>query len=92
MMKIVNKKRFIIVVSFLLIAVISLFGFVGSKVFSYTTPEYHLLVVSEGDTLWSIAAKGSGNINETIYQIKQVNSLTSSCIYVGQELLVPFVY
>lgn len=91
-MRIVNKKRFILSMSFIFVVLISIFSFVGSKVFSYTAPEYHTIVVSEGDTLWQIAMRGGGNIGENIYQIKEVNSLNSSCIYPGQVLKVPFEY
>ena len=35
-----------------------------SKVFSHTAPEYKEIVISEGDTLWSIASNLQGNINK----------------------------
>ena len=91
-MRIINKKRFIISMSLLFSLVIFTCCLVSSKVFSYTDPEYHKIIVSEGDTLWSIAQKGGGNIDKTIYQIKKLNALPSSCIYIGQELIIPFAY
>ena len=80
-MRIVNKKRFIISMSVVFTIVICLCGMISGKVFSYTVPEYHKIIVSEGDTLWQIARRGTGDIHKTIYQIKEANSLSSSYIY-----------
>ena len=91
-MRIINKKRFIFSMSIVITFMICLFSLIGGKVFSYTATEYHKIIVSEGDTLWQIAERGTGDIHKTIYQIKEANSLSSSCIYPGQELLVPFEY
>ena len=46
-------------------------------------------MVSQGDTLWSIASGLKGNVNENIYNIKKLNNLDSSNIFIGQELVIP---
>lgn len=88
-MRIKNMKRFILSLSILFVLISFLCSMLCSKVFSYTAPEYKEIVVSEGDTLWSIASTLEGNVNENIYNIKKINKLNTSNIYVGQELLVP---
>ena len=90
-MRIKNMKRFILSLSILFVLISFLCSMLYSKVFSYTAPEYIEIVVSEGDTLWSIASNLEGNVNENIYNIKKINKLNTSNIYVGQELLVPEV-
>ena len=51
--------------------------------------KYENIIVCAGETLWSIASNIDGNINENIYNIKKLNNLTSSILYIGQELIVP---
>ncbi|MBQ9267755.1 MAG: LysM peptidoglycan-binding domain-containing protein [Clostridia bacterium] len=58
-------------------------------VFSHEETKYEKVLVSNGDTLWSIASSLEGNINRNIYEIKKVNNLEKSNLYVGQELLIP---
>ena len=88
-MRIKNMKRFIIALTILFISISFLCSMVSSKVFSYTAPTYKAIAISEGDTLWSIASKLEGNVNENIYKIKKINNLNDSYIYVGQEILIP---
>lgn len=88
-MRIKNTKRFILSLTLLFVLISFLCSMVTNKVFSYTMPEYKTIKISQGDTLWSIASKLEGNVSENIYQIKKANSLQNSCIYIGQELLVP---
>lgn len=71
---------------FLLIIVSSILEFNTSpKKYNYET-----YIVSEGDTLWSIAASThpEGDIREIIYMIRQKNDI-SPLIFPGQELLIP---
>ena len=88
-MRIKNMKRFILSLTILFIIISFLCSMITTKVFSYTAPEYEKIIISEGDTLWSIASSLNGNINENIYEIKKINELNNSFIYVGQELLIP---
>ena len=88
-MRIKNKKRFILSLTVLFALISFLCSMVTSKVFSHTAQEYKEIVVSEGDTLWSIASKLDGNINENIYKIRKINNLNDSYIYAEQELIIP---
>lgn len=90
-MKIVNLPRFIISMT-IIVCVLSFFmSMITNKVFSATPISYDEVVVSEGDTIWSIALNLGGNVDKNIYEIKKINNLNSSIIYVGQELLVPCI-
>ena len=88
-MRIKNMKRFILSLTILFLLISFLCSMIFGKVFSYTAPEYKEIIVSEGDTLWSIASKLKGNVNENIYEIKKINNLNDSYIYIGQEMLIP---
>ena len=88
-MKIVNFPRFIISISILACVISFIISMATTKVFSASLIEYDKIVVSAGDTLWSIALNLDGNVKENIYDIKKVNNLSNSIIYEGQELLIP---
>ena len=90
-MKIVNMPRFIISMSIIVFVISFFMSMLTSVVFSASPIEYDTVVVSEGDTLWSIASSLEGNVRENIYIIKKINKLESSMIFVGQELSVPQV-
>lgn len=54
------------------------------------------ITVASNDTLWNIASNvitsskdKSLNINKVIYEIKNINNLEDSNIYIGQSLEVP---
>ena len=88
-MRIKNLKRFIISMTILFTIISFLCSLLTNKVFSYTVPEDEKIVVSKGDTLWSIASELNGDIRENIYEIKKINNLKTSYIYEGQELQLP---
>jgi LysM repeat protein len=88
-MRIKSMPRFILSITILFILLLSFISLFTTKVFSYENPKYDNTVVASGDTLWSIAKNYEGNINEKIYEIKKINNLDTSDIYVGQELLIP---
>lgn len=88
-MRIKNMKRFIISMTIILAIIMFIFNAFTNTVFSHEEPKYEKVIVSTGDTLWSIAKSLDGNINENIYNIKEINNLDQSNIYVGQELLIP---
>ncbi len=88
-MRIVNLPRFIISLTVIVLILSFFTSMLTNKVFSATPITYDEIVVSEGDTLWSIAMSLEGNINKNIYEIKKVNGLDNSIIYIGQELLIP---
>lgn len=88
-MKIVNLPRFIVSMTIIVCIISFVMSMLTNVVFSASPIEYETIIVAEGETLWSIASSLEGNVRENIYNIKEVNNLTSSIIYVGQELLVP---
>lgn len=86
-MRIVNKKRFITVITILIITLISIFNlsFAKAKV------ETENITVSAGDTLWGIACeykKSGQDVREYIYELRQLNNLNDCVIYPGQVLKI----
>lgn len=65
----------------------------ATMVFSYipdSEREYKTVVVSSGDTLWSIASKyASGDVRSKIKDIKNFNNLTTDVLTVGEHIRVP---
>lgn len=53
--------------------------------------ETRTVVVSEGDTLWAIAAgvAGPGEIRDVVHQIEKLNALPGPALVEGQQLVVP---
>ena len=98
-MKIVNVKKFVrsIVVVLLIIFGVSLIFAKGTL--SHKEAEYKKIYVSEGDTLWTIAGElqshndyyKNKDIRYIISDIRKINNLESSNIYVNQELMVPVI-
>ena len=98
-MRIVNVKKFVrsIVVVLLIIFGVSLICAKGTL--SHKEAEYKKVYVSEGDTLWTIAGEMQKNndyyrnkdIRYIISDVKKINNLESSNIYVNQELMVPVI-
>lgn len=88
-MKIVNLPRFIVAVTIITCVLSFIVSMITVKVFSASPEVYDNVIVSEGDTIWSIASQINGDINKNVYEIKKINNLKNSIIYVGQELQVP---
>ena len=88
-MKIKNMPRFITFLILLFIAISCITNMFFHKVFSHEEEKYNNVTVCQGDSLWTIATSLGGNVNKNIYEIKRLNHLESSIIYVGQELIVP---
>ena len=60
-----------------------------------TSKHYESIVVSDSDTLWSIAEEYMdethyGSIYEYIREVMQINSLTNDAIYADAHLIVPY--
>jgi hypothetical protein len=50
------------------------------------------VIVTRGDTLWSIAASHDGDgrdVRERVYVLKKVNHLDGRSLQIGQKLIVP---
>ena len=98
-MKIKNFKKFIrgILIILGVIFILSLI-FVKSTL-SYNNKLYKTIFVKSGDTLWSIASELQENdnyyegkdIRYIIGDLKEINSLNNSNIYINQELQIPVI-
>lgn len=95
--KIVNHRKFrsrIILVVFILSCI--LFN-INNSVSSEKKIEYKTITVANGDTLWSIAKSEQesnqyykeSDIREIVSNIKKLNNLNSSNLYVEQNLKIP---
>lgn len=96
-MRVVNKKKFIKMVS-LIIGIISILFICFSNIsFSKEKMKTKVVYVSNGDTLWSIAEYEQENniyyenkdIRDIIYEIKKLNNLEkNSSLNIGQKLII----
>lgn len=94
--RITNFNRFMR--STILIAMtIILLILLSNNAFSHEETKYKTIYVSSGDTIWSIAKDEikendffkNNTTREVVYQIQNINQLSSSNIYIGQELIIP---
>lgn len=96
-MRVVNKKKFIKMVS-LIIGIISILFICFSNIsFSKEKMKTKVVYVSNGDTLWSIAEYEQENniyyenkdIRDIIYEIKKLNNLEkNTSLNIGQKLII----
>lgn len=87
-----NRKRFTLFLTVMVI--LTCCGF--SSVKKHVTPREEMdaitILVSNGDTLWSIASdynEGNEDIRKLVHRIKKYNNLKSYTIYDGDEILIP---
>ncbi len=90
-----NPKKFIrnMLLVILFIILISIFA---NNILAYENYQYERFIVSNGDTLWSIAKQEqeknpyyyNKDIREIIQDIKKTNNLNRTEIVVGQELKI----
>ena len=91
---IVNKGKFFVfwLLATLLVNLLLNVVFAPDQTQADTAIKTQSIIVTSGDTLWSIASE-YGNPNEdvrdTISRIKDMNSLKSTGLTVGQQLIVP---
>ncbi len=94
----VNKKNGKIkVINILLLLIALVFvGILSTKVLAKEEKPKCEYIVTYNDTLWSISknicskSKNKNlNIQKIIYELKDINNLTDSDIYVGQKLILP---
>jgi LysM repeat protein len=87
-MRIINKYKFIRSMSILVFLVVAIFNISIATSNKTKTISY---IVSKGDTLWTIAGEykaDNKDIRQYIYELKQLNNMTNSNIYEGQELKI----
>ena len=86
-MKIVNKKRFISATTIAMIILIALLN----KCVARKSVRTEDLVVSAGDTLWSISCeykKTGQDVRSYLYELRELNELNDCIIYPGQVLKI----
>lgn len=86
-MRIVNKKRFISVVTILMIILIALLN----KCVAYKNIKAENYMVSAGDTLWSISCeykKTGQDVRSYLYELRELNELNDCIIYPGQVIQI----
>ncbi len=87
-----TRRGRLVVAGLLLAFVAALVGVLASTVQAAAPPAPpHAIVVHEGDTLWSIAARvhPRGSLTDTMLTIERLNHMPDGTVYVGQQLLVP---
>lgn len=96
-MKIVNRKKFIRMVTLLVGIIVVTFFYFSNVSFSKGEIKTKTLYISSGDTLWSIAEQEQESnpyyqdkdIRSIIYEIKKLNHLSNnSNLIVGQKLTI----
>lgn len=98
-MKIVNRKKFIRSVSITLGLILFLILVFANSSFSHTEVSFKKVVVSSGDTLWSLAKYEKNNnayfenddVRDIIDVIKITNNLNNSNLEIGDELTIPTI-
>jgi len=92
--RLTKRGRLVVTMFFLgiVLALLTVFGPGSIATGEHGTPvPTKTVVVGEGDTLWDIASDvaAPGQTREMMRRIVELNSLSSSTIYNGQELAVP---
>lgn len=84
-----NKRRFFTFV-FLIFGIMITCIFADIS-YGYKEKEYKMIEIQQGDTLWDIAQRyrGDTEIRKYLYEIKRVNGLDTSEIYIGDMLKIP---
>lgn len=84
-MRIKNKFKFIRSTTILILIILGIFCISISK----EKTEYIDYTVGRGETLWNIAADHTdGDIRDYIYEIKNINNMTSSELKEGQTIKI----
>ncbi len=88
----INVKRIILNILFALF-IIMLFRVITVFELGKEDVKTYNIIIQDKDTLWNIASKVAKDndidIQKVIYDIKDVNNMSSSNIFDGQTLLIP---
>jgi hypothetical protein len=93
-LRLTRRGRVVVTLLFLALVLVALTLFSGYSAATGTAgapPPTRDLVVAEGDTLWSIAARvaGPGEIREVVHEIQELNSMPDPALTEGQRIAVP---
>ena len=98
-MRKINKMKFFRSISITVGVLIFFILTLTNISFSSTEITYKNIIVSSGDTLWSIAKHEKDNntyfldkdIRDIVYEIKSVNDLNTSNLNIGDKLTIPTI-
>ena len=93
-LKLTRRGRVVVVLLFLVLALAAFVVFSDTSVATRDAGDpvpTRTVVVSEGDTLWAIAAEVAGeeDLRSVVHEIEELNSLSGPELVEGQELAVP---
>lgn len=96
-MKIKSLKKFVRSILIMLGAILMISLLISKSTLSHSEVEYKSILVSSGDTLWTIAAYNqetndyykNKDIRYIINDIMEINNLENSLLEINQELLIP---
>lgn len=95
-----NKKKVVATISIICLLTISIIFLLGNNdTLSHSEIAYKTIYVSNGETLWEIARIETKNneyysnydIRHIVKDIKIINGLKNSSIYIGQKLQIPII-
>lgn len=90
-----TRRGRVVLTSVFLVAALVLLATLGARSAATSGPaeadRTRTVEVSEGDTLWGIAAgiAGPGEVRDVVYEIRRLNGLSGSALVEGQRLAVP---
>ncbi len=87
-----RRRRFIGMVLCMVVILTTAMAMIGIPSTSANDGTYQRVTVMSGDSLWSIVSKVCSddvNIRKVVDEVKEINNLNSSCITVGDSLLIP---
>lgn len=92
--RIVNKVRFVIFMSIVILALVLILGslFELDKAYSTTYDRWKEITVKNGDTLWGIAKDNNPKNQDTrkvVYDIMKYNNMKKANLIAGQTLRIP---
>ncbi|MDD7409305.1 MAG: LysM peptidoglycan-binding domain-containing protein [Anaerovoracaceae bacterium] len=92
--KIVSIPRFttFIIICTMIVTLAAVSAFSSFHANAETEPVYHEIIVTQGDSLWTIAEDQYGSdtdIRQAVTEIRNVNGLDTAQLYTGQVLKVP---
>ncbi len=96
-LRIVNKFRFIMALTILLLLVgtVLFASFGGARAYSKDPEEFIIHTVDHNETIWSIAEQyhhKDKDIRKLVYEIGEENQIQNQIIFVGQTLKIPKSY
>ncbi len=86
-----RRRRFFGGVIGTILLICTVMAMIGIPATSASNGDYVAVTVSTGDSLWGIVSKmyPDENIRKVVDEVKEINNLESSCIAVGDTLLIP---